>query len=93
MDFTRQLLDPTILNDDYPIGILVCFHESLSNAQEHFTNLSHNPNMLNRFTEIMHQLKVIEHNLMLMDTVIDSKKTLIVHHYGLPEPELQICLN
>lgn len=93
MDFTKQLLDPTILNDDYPIGILVCFHESLANAKEHFTNLSQNPKMFNQFNEIMQQLKVIEHNLTMMDVVIDNKKTLIVHHYGLPEPELQICLN
>jgi hypothetical protein len=93
MDFTRQLLDPTILNDDYPIGILVCFHESLLNAQTHFTSLSQNPSMFDQFTEIMQQLKVIEHNLAIMDCVIDNKKTIIVYHWGLPEPELQICLN
>lgn len=93
MDFTKQLLDPTILDDDYPIGILVCFHESLFNAQQHFITLSQNPKMVNQYTEIMHQLQVIEHNLAVMDVVIDNKKTIIVHHWGLPEPELQICLN
>lgn len=93
MDFTKELLDPTILDEGYSIGILVCFHESLENAKEHFTALSQNPKMFNQFTTIMHQLKVIEHNLAIMDVVIDNKKTIIVHHWGLPEPDLQICLN
>lgn len=93
MDFTKQLLDPTILNDDYPIGILVCFHESLANAKEHFINLSKNQNMFNQFSEIMYQLKVIEHNLSLLDVVIDNKRTLIIQTYELLEFELEICLN
>jgi hypothetical protein len=93
MDFTRQLLDPTVLNDDYAIGILVCFHESLINAQQHFTSLSQNPQMFHQFSEIMHQLKVIEHNLAIMDCVIDHKKEFIVHDWGHPEEEYQICLN
>ena len=93
MDFITQYVDPTILDDEgFPIGVLVYYHETLANIREHYSKLSQKPLMINQFSDIMLQLKIVEHNLMMMDIAIDNKKTLTFHPYSL-EPELASCLN
>ena len=56
MDITKEFLDPSILDEGYQIGILLYFHELLSNAKENVIEQSRNQQMLPQFSEIMQQL-------------------------------------
>jgi hypothetical protein len=96
MDFIKNLLDPTILEEENcSVGVLVLLHESLTNAHNYYTALSKNPNMVLSFTDILHYLSVIDQNLEVVNIVIEVKKLDIFDDYCLnyEEPELLICLN
>jgi hypothetical protein len=96
MDFIKDLLDETILEDEgCSIGALVLLHESILHAQNYYKGLSKNPDMIISQAEILNYLFVIEQNLVILERVIEIKKLDIFDDYCLnyEEPELLICLN
>lgn len=96
MDFINNLLDPTIIEDDEcPIGVLVMLQETLIHAQNYYTGLSKNSEMVLSFTDILHTLFIIDQNLMILDVAIESKRHFTFAEYSINhlDPDLLICLN
>jgi hypothetical protein len=96
MDFIKELLDPTILEEEgCTVGALVMLYDSLIHAQNYYTELSKNPEMVLSSTDILHSLSVIDQNLRVLGNAIEFKKLDLFDDYCLnyEEPELLICLN
>jgi len=96
MDFIKDLLDPTILEDEgCSVGYLVLLQESLIHAQNYYTGLSKNPEIVISYTDILHYLGIIDQNLTILDGIIEIKKIDIFDDYCLnyEDPDLLICFN
>ena len=95
-DFTKNLLDETILEDEgCAIGTLVWLQESIINAQNYYRGLSKNPQFVLSYTDILYSLSVMDQNLAILERVIEIKKLDIFDDYCLnyEDSDLLICLN